>query len=137
MTQFNPAMKARLRDIGLRPTRQRLALGELLFSAGDRHLTAESLHEEASRTGIKVSLATVYNTLNQFTQPGLLRQVVIDPARTYFDTNITAHHHFFYEADGRLEDIDGTSVSVAGLPTAPDGTALAGIDVIVRLKPIS
>lgn len=124
----------RLRDAGLRPTRQRLALGRLLFEGGDRHLTAEVLHEEAQGAGVSVSLATVYNTLHQFTEAGLLREVVVDSARTYFDTNTSEHHHFFFEANGALMDIDGQRIAVSGLPEAPEGTGISRVDVIVRLS---
>lgn len=123
----------RLRDAGLRPTRQRLALGRLLFDGGDRHVTAEALHEEAQKAGVSVSLATVYNTLHQFTDAHLLREVVVDSSRTYFDTNISDHHHFFVENSGRLMDINGDQIAVMGLPEAPEGTSLARVDVIVRL----
>lgn len=124
----------RLRDAGLRPTRQRLALGRLLFDGGDRHVTAEALHEEAQKAGVSVSLATVYNTLHQFTDAHLLREVVVDSSRTYFDTNVTDHHHFFVENSGHLMDIDGGKIAVMGLPDAPEGTSLARVDVIVRLS---
>ncbi|MGV8997531.1 MAG: iron response transcriptional regulator IrrA [Parvibaculaceae bacterium] len=123
----------RLRDAGLRPTRQRLALGRLLFDSGDRHVTAEVLHEEAQKAGVSVSLATVYNTLHQFTDAHLLREVVVDSARTYFDTNVSDHHHFFVETSGHLMDIDGDKIAVMGLPEAPEGTSFARVDVIVRL----
>ena len=124
----------RLREAGLRPTRQRLALGRLLFNGIDRHVTAEALHEEAQSTGTSVSLATVYNTLHQFTSAKLLREVVVDSSRTYFDTNISDHHHFFVENSGRLMDIDGGKISIIGLPDAPEGTGIARVDVIVRLQ---
>src|ERR1700722_15326672 len=88
----------RLRAVGLRPTRQRIALARLLFDGGDRHITAEQLHGEALGAVIRVSLATVYNTLHQFTDAGLLREVVVEPGRSYFDSNTTDHHHFFCEA---------------------------------------
>src|SRR3989344_5255926 len=87
----------RLRTAGLRPTRQRLALAKLLFEGGDRHVTAEMLHAEAQTAAIRVSLATVYNTLHQFTAAGLLREIVVDSQRSYFDTNMTDHHHFYFE----------------------------------------
>lgn len=123
-----------LRDRGLRPTRQRLALGRLLFEGGDRHVTAEALHAEAGAAGVRVSLATVYNTLHQFTDAGLLRQVVVDNGRTYFDTNTTDHHHFFHVDDARLEDIPGHGVSIAGLPDVPEGAELERVEVIVRVR---
>src|SRR5262249_10126265 len=124
----------RLRKAGLRPTRQRLELAGLLFGEMDRHLSAESLHEEAHVAGIKVSLATVYNTLHQFTNAGLLRQVVVDAARSYFDTNIGDHQHFYCEDEGRLIDIPGESIAVAGVPTPPKGTEIDRVDVVVRLR---
>lgn len=135
VTQDRPYSQTltRLREAGLRPTRQRLALGRLLFDGGDRHVTAEALHEEAQGAGVSVSLATVYNTLHQFTEAGLLREVVVDSARTYFDTNVSDHHHFFLENSGALMDIDGDKIVVTGLPQAPDGTDIARVDVIVRL----
>lgn len=124
----------RLREAGLRPTRQRLELAGLLFREGDRHLTAENLHDEADRAGIKVSLATVYNTLHQFTEAGLLRQVVVDTARSYFDTNIGNHQHFYCEDENRLIDIPGDTIAVAGVPTPPRGTAIERVDVVIRVR---
>ena len=125
---------SRLRASGLRPTRQRLALGRLLFDGGDRHVTAEALHEESQKVGVSVSLATVYNTLHQFTEAGLLREVVVDSSRTYFDTNVDDHHHFFFEDDGRLMDISGEEIGIERLPSAPEGTDISRVDVIVRLQ---
>jgi Fur family iron response transcriptional regulator len=135
MTAMRPFADAlqRLRSVGLRPTRQRLALAKLLLEKGDRHVTAEQLHSEARSAAIPVSLATVYNTLHQFTGAGLLREVVVAPGRSYFDTNTGDHHHFFYEASGRLEDIPGDRVVVGSLPAPPPGTSVRRIDVIVRL----
>jgi Fur family iron response transcriptional regulator len=124
----------KLRKANLRPTRQRLALAELLFARGDRHVTAESLHEEAVRAGVPVSLATIYNTMHQFTQSGLLREVTVDGSRIYFDTNIGNHHHFYCEDDGSLMDIDGDAIEVAGVPRPPSGSEVDRVDVIVRLK---
>lgn len=124
----------RLRGVALRPTRQRLALARLLFDAGDRHVTAEVLHTEAISAGVKVSLATIYNTLHQFTEAGLLREVVVEGGRTYFDTNVDDHHHFFFEDTGDLRDIPGDCVPLASLPQAPDGTRVARVDVVIRLR---
>ena len=124
----------RLKNADLRPTRQRLALGKLLFDGGDRHVTAEHLHDEAMRQNIRVSLATVYNTLNQFTAAGLLCEVVVAPGRSYFDTNINDHHHFFYEDDGALEDIPGEAITLATLPEPPAGATVQRVDVVVRLR---
>jgi Fur family iron response transcriptional regulator len=125
---------ARLRDAGLRPTRQRLELAGLLFRDADRHLTAETLHAAAQSHGIKVSLATVYNTLHQFTEAGLLRQVVVDAARSYFDTNVGDHQHFYCEDENRLIDIPGDCIAVAGIPTPPKGTQIERVDVVIRLR---
>ena len=111
-----------------------LALGKLLFDSGDRHVTAEQLHNEAGGHGVKVSLATVYNTLNQFTEAGLLREVVVAPGRSYFDTNVEDHHHFFYEDDGSLKDIPRDAIALAAMPEAPAGAEVARVDVIVRLR---
>lgn len=124
----------RLRDVGLRPTRQRLALARLLFDTGDRHVTAEHLHGEAVTAGISVSLATVYNTLHQFTASGLLREVVVEAGRSYFDTNIVSHHHFFEAETGRLIDIPADQVTIGALPTAPDGAEIEQVDLIVRVR---
>lgn len=131
---FAPILQ-RLRSAGLRPTRQRLSLAKLLFDGGDCHLTAEQLHEMASAARIPVSLATVYNTLHQFTQAGLLREVVIEAGRSYFDTNVSDHHHFFFEESGQLLDIPGDQISLPHLPQAPEGTQVARIDVVVRVTP--
>lgn len=124
----------RLRGAGLRPTRQRMELASLLFKGPDRHVTAESLHEEALARDLKISLATVYNTLHQFTHAGLLRQVIVDAARGYFDTNTGDHQHFFLEEEGRLIDIPGESISVSGVPTPPSGMAVDRVDVVVRVR---
>ena len=124
----------RLRDVGLRPTRQRVALGELLFKAGDRHICAEKLHEEAIAHNIPVSLATVYNTLNQFTDAGLLREIALVGTRVYFDTNLSDHHHFYVEGSGEVTDIPVGNVSLKELPEAPEGMEIAGVDVVVRLR---
>jgi Fur family iron response transcriptional regulator len=123
-----------LRQVGLRPTRQRMSLGWILFSKGDRHLTAEMLYEEATRAKVPVSLATVYNTLHQFTEVGLLRQVAVDGTKAYFDTNVSEHHHFYVEGEDGLLDIPGTDVVVGKSPTPPEGYEVARIDVVVRLR---
>jgi Fur family iron response transcriptional regulator len=122
-----------LRAAKLRPTRQRLALTRLLFDKGDRHVTAEQLHGEAQAASVRVSLATIYNTLHQFVGAGLLREVVIDPGRSYFDTNVGNHHHFYFEDTGRLQDIPGDRVDVAELPPPPAGTQIRRVDVIIRV----
>lgn len=124
-----------LADAGLRPTRQRLALGELLFGRGcDRHVTAERLYDEALAAELSVSLATVYNTLHQFTEAGLLREIAVDGTRVYFDTNTSDHHHFLFEDNGELQDIPGSNLTVANLPAPPEGLRVDRVDVVVRLR---
>ena len=122
-----------LRNAGLRPTRQRLALAKLLFEGGDRHITAEMLHAESQGLGIRVSLATIYNTLHQFTEAELLREIVVDSSRSYFDTNKSDHHHFYYEDSNRLEDIPGGEIEISRIPTAPAGSSILRVDVVVRV----
>ena len=124
----------RLRSVGLRLTRPRLALARLLFDGNDRHVTAEQLRGEATAGSIPVSLATVYNVLHQFTAAGLMREVVVEPGRSYFDTNIDDHHHFFCEASGVLQDISGRDVTVSGIPVPPAGTEISCVEVIVRVR---
>jgi Fur family iron response transcriptional regulator len=126
-------LRDRLTAVGLRPTRQRLALAKLLFAAGDRHVTAERLHEEALAAGIPVSLATVYNTLHQFTESQLLRSFAVDGQKTYFDTKISDHHHFYCEWNGQIIDVPGGNLSVHGLPNPPPGTEVVRVDIVVRL----
>ncbi|MBG6145548.1 MAG: Fur family transcriptional regulator [Roseibium album] len=123
-----------LRTAGLRPTRQRVSLAELLYSKGDRHISAELLHEEAVGADVPVSLATVYNTLHQFTEAGLLREVAIDGNKTYFDTNVSDHHHFFIEGENRVIDIPGEGVGIGKLPEAPEGMEVVRVDVVVRVR---
>jgi Fur family iron response transcriptional regulator len=127
----NRATQDRIRAAGLRPTRQRVALARLLFEPGARHLTAEVLHSEA---GVGVSLATVYNTLHQFVRVGLLREITVQPGRSYFDTNVADHHHFFHEARAELEDIESVAVDLSSLPKLPAGTEIERIDVVIRLS---
>jgi Fur family iron response transcriptional regulator len=127
-------LRRRLRDSGLRPTRQRVGLGWILFAKGDRHVTAEMLFDEANRARVPVSLATVYNTLHQFTEAGLLREVAVDGAKTYFDTNTGNHHHFFVEGENALFDIEGPAIEIGDLPEPPEGMEIARVDVIVRLR---
>ena len=120
--------------VRLRPTRQRTALAWILFGKGDRHVTAEMLYEEATKARVPVSLATVYNTLHQFTDVGLLRQVSVDGSKTYFDTNVSPHHHFFVEGENKLLDIADTVMVVGKTPVSPEGYEIARIDVVVRLR---
>lgn len=123
-----------LRDAGLRPTRQRVALASLLFDGEDRHVTAEMLYEEVQGRKVPVSLATVYNTLHQFTEAGLLREVAVEGSKTYFDTNTSNHYHFLCEDSGELIDIDHRNLRIEGLPEIPDGRAVSRVDVLIRLS---
>jgi Fur family iron response transcriptional regulator len=131
----NVTVDKRVREAGLRPTRQRIALADLLFAKGDRHLSAEELHEEAISAGVPVSLATVYNALHQFTQAGLLRILAVEGSKTYFDTNTSDHHHFYIEGENKIFDIASGPVTVANLPEPPEGMEIANVDIVVRLRP--
>jgi Fur family iron response transcriptional regulator len=126
-------MAAYLREAGLRPTRQRIALASLLFDRGNRHVTAEALYSDALEADIDVSLATVYNALHTFTGKGLLREISIDSTRSYFDTNTDEHHHFYFEKSGALEDIDQAQISLGRLPETPDGLKVSRVDVVIRI----
>jgi Fur family iron response transcriptional regulator len=124
-----------LATAGLRPTRQRLALAELLVGDGQhRHVTAESLFDAAKASGDAVSLATVYNTLRAFCDAGLLQEVTVDGSRSYFDTNTHDHPHFFWEDDGTLSDAPSEDLVIARLPEAPEGAEIASVDVVIRLR---
>ena len=124
-----------LRAAGLRPTRQRLRLTRLLFAGTDRHVTAKALHREARANNVRVSLGTIYNTLNQFTEAGLLREVVVDAlSSSYFDTNTRHHHHFFCEEARTLVDIPGEELKVAKLPHPPPGTTVTEVDIVIRVR---
>jgi len=129
----NGGTQGLLRDAGLRPTRQRMALADILFGGPDRHITAEALYQEARTSGVNVSLATIYNALHDFTTAGLLREVAVDSARSYFDTNTSNHHHFFFEKTGQLTDIPSNGIQVTGLPETPEGHEVSRVDVIVRV----
>ncbi|WP_137156919.1 iron response transcriptional regulator IrrA [Rhizobium sp. FKL33] len=126
--------EAKLRDAGLRPTRQRVALASLLYAKGDRHLTVEELHAEAQDAGIDVSLATVYNTLHQFTEARMIRVLAVEGSRTYFDTNVSDHHHFFVEGRNEVLDIPQNNISINNLPAPPEGMEIAHVDVVIRLR---
>jgi len=129
-----PCLTAVLRMAGLRPTRQRVALAELLFGGPHRHVSAEQLHSAAVTSNVNVSLATIYNTLHQFHEAGLLREVAIDASRSYFDTDTSDHHHFFVEDEQRMIDIPASSVEFASLPKAPEGMQVSHVDVVIRVR---
>ncbi|MBD8893311.1 iron response transcriptional regulator IrrA [Roseibium litorale] len=130
-------LKAVLRMAGLRATRQRVALGELLFTGMHQHFNADELHQKAIAANANLSLATVYNTLHQFRQAGLLREVAVESASSYFDTDTSGHHHFFVEDDKQVLDIPPGSVSFDGIPEPPEGMEVTHIDVIVRVRKVS
>ncbi len=120
---------------GLRPTRQRLTLATLLVGDGEnRHVTAESLYALTTGAGDRVSLATVYNTLRAFCTAGLINEVVVDGARSYFDTRVDDHPHFYWEDSHTLTDAPADEVRITGLPDAPAGMQVARVDVVIRLK---
>lgn len=120
---------------GLRPTRQRLALAELLIGDGmDRHVTAEGLYAAAAAAGESVSLATVYNTLRAFCEAGLMNEVVVDGSKSYFDTRVDDHPHFYWEDTHLLTDAPRDQLQITGLPTPPEGTQIARVDLVIRLR---
>jgi Fur family iron response transcriptional regulator len=123
-----------LRKAGLRPTRQRIALAAILFGKGDRHVSAEALYEEAVTVRVPVSLATVYNTLHQFTEAGLLRELAVDGSKSYFDTNVHDHHHFFVEGENTMMDVPASAIGINALPEPPEGYEIDRVDVLVRIK---
>ncbi|MBO9444245.1 iron response transcriptional regulator IrrA [Ruegeria sp. R14_0] len=122
-------------DAGLRPTRQRVALAELLVGDGlHRHVTAESLFEAAKKNGDAVSLATVYNTLRAFCDAGVLQEITVDGSKSYFDTNTHDHPHFYWEDESRLSDAPSDQLVIQRLPEAPEGVEIASVDVVIRLR---
>lgn len=124
-----------LTDAGLRPTRQRVVLAELLVGDGeDRHVTAESLFDAAAKSGEKVSLATVYNTLRAFSDAGLVREITVDGSKSYFDTNTSNHPHFYWEDTAEVTDAPSEELQIARLPEAPAGSEIAKVDVVIRLR---
>lgn len=124
-----------LSGAGLRPTRQRLTLANLLVGDGqDRHVTAESLFDAASEADEKVSLATVYNTLRAFCDAGLMREITVDGSKSYFDTNMTDHPHFYWEDSAELTDAPAEQLEISKLPKAPNGAEIASVDVVIRLR---
>ncbi len=135
MTNLNlKAIDEQLRDAGLKPTRQRIAIADILFRDGHKHVSAEDLHEEVKKSNIHVSLATVYNTLHQFTTAGLLQEVSVDGAKTYFDTNTHEHQHFFLEDTNEVMDLEGISIDKDDIANVPDNMEIVRIDVVVRLR---
>ena len=126
-------IKNLLTSSGLRPTRQRLVIGRTLFEGGNLHFTPEDLHAELANEGFRVSLSTVYNNLHKFTSVGLLREVVAESGKTFFDSNTTPHHHFFDEDTGSLYDISEDEILIQNIPAPPKGLLISGVDVVVRV----
>jgi len=126
-------LDALLRSHGVSPTRQRVQIAHCLFERAE-HVSAEELFERVNTHDATVSKATVYNTLSLFVEHGLIRAVIADPGRTWYDPNTRPHHHFFDPESGRLTDIDADHINVSGLPDLPEGTELEGVDVIIRLR---
>lgn len=127
------ALSQRLREHGISPTAQRLEIARVLFRR-PAHFSAEEIYERVRRGKVRVSKATVYNTLGTFAACGLVREVLVDPSKVYYDSNTAPHHHFYDVEQGALTDIDGARIEVAGLPEAPPGTTVETVDVIVRLR---
>ncbi len=127
------SLQSKLQSAGLRATPKRMAIGKLLFDGVDRHVTADDVAALARRHNVRVSLATVYNTLNQFVAAGLMKRITLDSDRTWFDTNVSEHHHLYFEDKGALHDVPGDTVRISGLPEAPAGSEVRSIEVIVRV----
>lgn len=130
------ALRNKLKRAKLRPTRQRIALGWLLFGKGNRHVTAEMLLEEASRVKSPVSMATIYNTLHQFTEAGLLREIAVEGSKAYYDTNPSPHSHFLLEEDGTLLDIPDVNYRLENPPPPPEGYVIHRVELVVRIRRI-
>ena len=122
-----------LNSVGLRPTSQRMIIAKILFDGTDKHVTAEMLHYEVMKSQIKVSLATVYNTLHLFTELGLLREIIVASDCSYFDTNTSNHYHFYHEDTRELIDIHGNDIRIDRLPTPPEGSQITRVDVVVNV----
>ncbi|RMG53150.1 MAG: transcriptional repressor [Gammaproteobacteria bacterium] len=122
-----------LRAHGISPTRQRVDLGCLLFARPD-HYTADDLYNRARDAGIRVSKATIYNTLGTFSEHGLLREVVVDSSAKFYDSNLEPHQHLFDVDTGRLTDLDSSALHIEGLPELPANARIEGVDVIIRYR---
>ena len=132
MTQSTPSVENLLQQRGIAPTQQRRQIAQILF-ARPQHVSAEQVLERVNQEGSVASKATVYNTLGLFARKGLIREVIVDPSRVFYDSNPSAHHHFFNVDTGQLEDIDAQQLIVQNLPTPPAGTELESVDIIVRV----
>jgi Fur family transcriptional regulator, iron response regulator len=126
----------RLAGLGIRPTAQRVRIAALLLAA-PQHLSAEQILATLRAAGARVSKATVYNTLNLFAERGVIRQLSVDGARTWFDSNVAPHYHLHDMETGALVDVPVPEVEFARLPTLPEGMEMAGIDLVIRVRKIS
>jgi Fur family iron response transcriptional regulator len=122
-----------LRGHGITPTHQRMEIAHTLFTRGE-HLSAEQVLDSVNQQHAQTSKATVYNTLNLFVEKKLIREVIVDPARVFYDPNTTPHHHFYNVDSGELSDIDAGEVEVVRLPDLPSGMVTEGVDIIVRIR---
>lgn len=137
LRQEEAAMSERLRAHGMRPTRQRLALAQLIFGRGHRHISAEDLHKETQQAGYALSLATVYNSLQRFHEAGLLRIIIGEGSKRWFDTNLSDHHHFYVEDTQAILDApagENGAPQIENLPSPPEGMEIAQIDLMIRLR---
>ena len=134
ISNYNQAVK-KLSNIGLRPTKQRMILIKLLFENPDRHISAEELHQEVKKEDRKISLATIYNTLKQFTKVGLLKELVVDQNKSIYCTNHDPHYHLYIENEGKVVDIPQKNIDL-NIPSIPACLSLHNIDVVVRVRTI-
>lgn len=128
-----PDLVGLLRRHGINPTQQRLEIAQILL-ARPQHMSAEQVLSEVNQGQALVSKATVYNTLGLFARKGLVREVIVDPSKVFYDSNVSAHHHYFNVDTGELTDIPGHTMTLPGLPTPPEGTEAVAVDVIVRVR---
>ena len=131
--ELKERVEAKLRASGVKPTNQRIEIGMLLF-ASPRHMSADQIIGDLRAAGSRVSKATVYNTLNLFSEHGLAREVSVDPARQFYDSTTTPHHHFYNVDTGELTDIGLDELQFSRLPDLPAGTEAHDIEVIVRVR---
>ena len=123
----------KLTESGITPTRQRVDIGQCLF-VKDQHITAEQLREQVNEAFAEVSKATVYNTLGLFAAEGLLREVIVDPSKHVYDTNVEKHHHLYHIDTGRLQDIDPAEIMLTGLPDLDEGVEIEDVDIVIRVR---
>lgn len=133
MPYTRDALVEMLRRHGINPTHQRIEIAHALFSRGE-HLSADQLLAIVNDRHFETSKATVYNTLNLFLEKKLIREVIVDPNKVFYDPNTEPHHHLYHVDTGELTDVDASRIQISGLPQLPDGMVTEGIDVIVRVR---